>query len=138
MSFSLAIADGDLALLGSSVRVVSGTDKLAQDLSIWLRERYGSDRFHRNYGSILDSYIGSVIGRTTESEVRAEILRVLQNYQSLQYRRLREEPGRISPSEILLEVLEVQVTTSYDAVMASVRLRTADQYESIINVGTHL
>lgn len=138
MSFSLAIKDGDLAMLGSSLQVVSGTPKLEQDLSIWLRERYKSDRFHRNYGSVLDAFIGSIISRSTQSEVRSEVLRVLSNYQALQYRRVKETPQLLSPEEILLEVLEVTTNVSYDTVSVAIRIRTAKQYETIINVGTEL
>lgn len=138
MSFSLAIVDGDLARHGSSFGIVSGARKLEQDLSIWLRERYRSDRFHRSYGSILDNFIGTAISRSTEHEVRAEVSRVLQNYQALQYRRIQENRRRFSPSEILLEVLEIKVATTYDTVRVAIRILTGERREATLSIGAEL
>jgi hypothetical protein len=59
VSYSLAIVDGDLALQGDRLDLVFGVDKLKQDLNCWLKERYGGDRFHTNYGSILPDSISS-------------------------------------------------------------------------------
>ena len=41
MSYSLAIADGDLAKRGSQMALVFGVNKLKQDMNCWLLEQYG-------------------------------------------------------------------------------------------------
>ena len=105
---------GDLSVLGRSTRLVSGTGKLIQDLNCWLREAYGVDRFHRSYGSVLPSFIGQVITDDALFEVEVEVRRVLQNYQAVQIRRLRETPSVFSRAELLDEIIDVKVTPSYD------------------------
>ena len=137
MSFSLAIADGDISIKGSAVGIVSGIDKLNQDLSIWLRERYQSDRFHLTYGSVLDNFIGGVIDSGTVAEVRSEVMRVLQNYQSLQLRLLKSRPEALSGDEILLNVDDISVRVQYDAVQVNIRFTNAKRSGSqlSLNVG---
>lgn len=136
MSFSLAIADGDLQIKGSSIGIVSGLDKLYQDLSIWMRERYRSDRFHLTYGSILDSYIGGVIMDSTAAEVRSEVMRVLQNYQSLQAKVVRSDPSRLSADEILLNVDDISVRVQYDTVSVTILFTTAKGNTKRLSVST--
>jgi phage baseplate assembly protein W len=138
MSFSLAIEDGDLQLKGSAIGIVYGVDKLNQDISVWLRERFQSDRFHLKYGSILDSYIGSVITDSTSAEVRSEIMRVLQNYQEAQAQIIRKEPSRLSADEILLSVDDIQVRVEYDSVLVNIRFSTAKGTPSNVSVDVGL
>ena len=61
--------------------------------------------------------------RLTNAEVQAEVLRVLQNYQAVQLRRLREKPQSLSPSEMLVSIDDVSTRTNYDSVQVAVRLR---------------
>lgn len=138
MSFSLAIEDNDIQLKGSAMGIVYGLDKLNQDLGIWLRERYRSDRFHLTYGSILDSYIGGIIDSSTAAEIRSEIMRVLQNYQSKQREVLKITPDRLSLDEILLNVNDIAVRIQYDSVLVNIRFTTAKGSDSAIKVGVGL
>ncbi|AVO24995.1 baseplate protein [Rhodococcus phage Finch] len=135
MSFSLGIKDGDIELRGSSIAIVHGVDKLKQDVSIWLRERYRSDRFHSDYGSVLDNWIGQVIDRGTEAMVQAEVLRVLQNYQTRQYRMLQETPERLSMDEVLVSIQEIQTKIRYDAVIVNIRFVTGSKKIDQLSVG---
>lgn len=135
MSFSLAITpDGDLDVQGSAFRVVYGPEKLSQDLSIWLKERFQSDRFHPSYGSILDSFVGSVMTRSTQVQVQNEVMRVLQNYQRLQYRLAQQAPHLLAASEILYQVLDINTVTNYDTVGVNVRIQTGNQQTTTVNV----
>ena len=43
-------------------------------------------------GSILQDFIGDIVSGSTRAEIHAEVLRVLQNYQAVQLRRLKESP----------------------------------------------
>lgn len=134
MSYSLAIADGDLVQQGSRLGIVFGVDKLKQDINCWLMERYGGDRFHVNMGSILQEFIGGVASEATRAEVHAEVFRVLQNYQALQYRRFKENPEKLSPSELLVSVDEIIAAVRYDTVGVAVRLRNGSQQATTIRV----
>jgi phage baseplate assembly protein W len=138
VSFSIGIEDGDILLKGSQMAIVHGIDKLNQDLSIWLRERFQSDRFHLNYGSILDNYIGGVIDSSTASEVQSEVLRILQNYQALQLRALKERPGTMSADELLLNVDDVQTRIEYDSVIVNIRFTNGTGKNGNATVGVGL
>jgi hypothetical protein len=134
MSYSLAITDGDLALAGSQLGLVFGLDKLRQDVNCWLLEQRGGDRFHTNMGSILQDFIGRVIRESTRAEVHAEVLRVLQNFQSLQLRRFKENPERFSASELLVSVDDIVTAVSYDTVNVVLRLRNGSEEATTIRV----
>lgn len=134
MSTSLKVVNGDLSIKGGRLEIVSGLDKLKQDLTLWLVEKYGDDRFHTNWGSILDNFIGGVIQESTRVRVQTEILRVLQNYQQLQIQRFRDNPARFSPQELLHSVQSVQVTITYDKVDALIRFTTVAGISSTVSL----
>ena len=134
MSYSLAIADGDLVQQGSQLGLVYGVDKLKQDVSLWLTESYGGDRFHVNMGSILQDFIGGVVSEATRAEVHAEVFRVLQNYQSMQLKRFKENPEKMSFSELLVSVDDILTAVQYDTVNVAVRLRNGSQQATTIKV----
>lgn len=124
MSFTISIKDGDVELKGNTISIVTGTNKLKQELSVWLRERFQSDRFHTNYGSTLDFYIGSVVSEQAVFEIESEVGRVLRNYQSLQLRKFQSDPQNLDPSEILSEVDNIQAKANYDSVEVVVSFTT--------------
>lgn len=134
MSYSLKIADGDLVQRGSQLGIVFGLEKLKQDINCWIMERYGSDRFHVNTGSILQNFIGGVISESTRAEVHAEVFRVLQNYQSLQVRKFKENPERMSASELLVSVDDISTTVNYDTIRVIIRLRNGSNQATTIRV----
>jgi len=134
MSYSFAIADGDLVQVGSQLDLVFGVDKLKQDVDLWLRERFGGDRFHVTMGSILQDFVGQVVGGGTRAEVQAEVYRILQNYQAVQMRRLREQPQTLSTSELLVSVDDVLTQVNYDTVIVLVKLRNGSDTATTIKV----
>lgn len=136
MSYSLAVADGDLVQNGSQLSVVYGVDKLRQDVNCWMMETLGCDRFHSNYGAALQDYIGGVVSGSTKSQVQAEVLRVLQNYQTLQVRRFKENPEKMSGSELMVSVDDISVKISYDTVYVTIKLRNGTQQYTTIKVAT--
>lgn len=135
MSYSFAVADKDIRLKGSNIGLAYGQAKLLQDLTMWLTERYRSDRFHSNYGSILDNFIGEVMDPMTAHEVEAEVHRVLQNYQTVQYRRMQEDPTTLSPEEILVDVEDVRARVSFDSVVVTVSITTGTRARGSFRVG---
>lgn len=138
MSYSFAVAEKDILLKGSNVGLVYGKNKLLQDLTLWLTERYRSDRFHSNYGSILDNFIGDVIDPMTAHEVEAEVERVLQNYQMVQYRRMQDDPTRFSPEEVLVEVTDVKAKIDYDSVVVVISIVTGSRARGTFRVGVSM
>lgn len=136
MSISLKVVNGDLSITAGRFDLVEGTEKLTQDLTLWLTERYRDDRFHPTYGSILDGYIGGVINVSdTIVRVQSETLRVLSNYQQIQIARFKESPQKFQPSELLQNVNGVNVSLSYDKVIVLVRITTAARTTTTLTVG---
>ena len=138
ISYSLRIADGDLARRGSQLDLVFGMNKLTQDVDLWIRERYGIDRFHPAMGSILQDFIGGVVSPSTSAEVQGEVLRVLRNYQAIQLRRLKESPQLLSPSELLVSIDDVVTRVNYDSVLVAIRMRNGSDTSTTIKIGATL
>lgn len=134
MTYSLAVANGDLVQRGSSLAIVYGISKLQQDLSLWVTERHRIDRFHPMMGSALPDYIGSLITDSTRMQVKNELLRILGNYQDVQFQALRERPQNFSYSELLYSIDGVEVSLSFDTVYATVSFRNAEGVPSAIAV----
>ena len=132
MTYSLTVAGGDLVQVGSQMQIVSGQDKLRQDLQLWLAERYGIDRFHPKMGSMLQSYIGSVIGQNTNAMVQQEVLRVLQNYQRVQSMGFKAAPSMYSFAELLYSINGVAVSATYDTVSVSISITNGAAQTSTI------
>lgn len=134
MSFTISIKDGDIELKGNTFAIATGTRKLEQELEVWLKERYGSDRFHTNYGSTLDHYIGSVMSNSSVYEIESEVGRVLRNYQALQFRKFQSDPQSLDPSEILAEINSVTAKPNYDRVEVTIHFTTYRGTSSNISV----
>lgn len=134
MSYSLAIVDGDLAQRGSRLDVVYGLDKLKQDMYCWLTERYAGDRFHVNMGSILEEFIGGIASESTRVEVQSEIFRVLQNYQAMQLRRFKENPEKMSASELLISVEDILTRMDYDTIRVAIKVLNASNEATTIKI----
>lgn len=134
MSFSLQVANGDLALSGSQMGIVYGSDKLKQDLTLWLAERYGIDKSHPTMGSYFQNYIGSVINTTTQAMVYNEAIRVLNNYQAVQGQSFTQSPQLFSLSELLYAINGVNVSISYDTVTTAVSVANAQGRTTNITV----
>lgn len=134
MSYTLKLESGDLARDGSTLAVVHGLDKLKQELQLWVLERYGTDRFHPEMGSILQDMIGEPIGSLTLNRINNELARVMDNYQRVQFKALKENPQLYSLSELLWQIDDISASLSYDTVNAIVRVTSAASQSSTINV----
>lgn len=134
MSFSLQVSNGDLVQTGSQLSIVYGTDKLTQDMTLWLAERYGVDRFHPSYGSNLENYIGGMIGYGTQSMVYSEVMRVLTNYQKVQMAGFKSAPSNYALAELLWTINNVNVGVNYDQVSVAVNVSNAQQQTTTVSV----
>lgn len=151
MSWSFQIINGDLNPSGpGGYSIVTGSQKLLQDLRIWLLTPKGSDPLHLDYGSLLDggydngqpvaSQLGTVIDQTRLMALEAEVRRVLYAYQQQQMDRLYADQvalkgkNTFAPGELLYDVTNVQLSQIQDVVVIAVTIQTADG--TLLNVTT--
>jgi len=143
MTWSFQIKNGDLNFAGpGGFAIVTGTQKLIQDLRNWLLEPRGSDPFHSEYGSTLDggtlgdgSMVPPSIGGMFTGEdllnIEVEIRRILTLYQQQQASRIKTENIRYSGKntysrgEILHTVQDVDIRQSGDTAIVRISLITA-------------
>jgi phage baseplate assembly protein W len=127
---TFALIHGDLALDGSGgYAMLSGADRIRQDLSLALLEEYGSDRFHPKYGSIVKSYVGNVIDENLQQLVKAEINRVVVTYIGLQQAEVLRDStvdiaGRFTTSDVVRNITSIDVHTTYDTIYVAATLET--------------
>ena len=130
MTHSLALKDGDLHVSSSRVQLVSGLDKLKQDIFTWITEAYRVDRFNPEYGSTVSSYVGQQNTVDNAFAIRIEINRVLTNMQRYQRMIYSANRNAFSPSELLDRVLDVRTRPSLDALHVEILFTTAAHPES--------
>lgn len=141
MSKSLAVVNGDLQIGTSrSYSVVSGRQKLIQDLRLWVTEKVGHDPLLPTYGSRLDggvidgeeidSYIGQLATQENMNLIRIEVIRRIQEYQAQQYEKMSAEAllygGRntFEEDEIVDEILDVSAVQVDTIILVRVLLST--------------
>lgn len=123
------IQGGDLVIGPGGYATVAGPRKVLQDLSILVREPYGIDRFHPQWGGILEEFVGQEVSPVSKALVRGEIERLLQNYMVMQSRQiaadmsLRRKP-RFGPGEIIEEVESIKIQQAFDRLNIKVTIRT--------------
>lgn len=127
---TLALKNGDLVVESDGHKTVSGSTKVAQELYLSLGEPYGSDRFHRDLGSVLDDFFGQPINDMTEAMVEAEVIRVVRSYIETQRLQVLEDhlesrQSRFDASDVVAEISHVDVTVDYDKILVKLALRTA-------------
>lgn len=127
---TLALKNGDLVVESGGHKTVSGSTKVAQELYLSLGEPYGSDRFHRDLGSVLDDFFGQPINDMTEAMVKAEVIRVVRSYIETQRLQVLEDhlesrQSRFDASDVVAEISHVDVTVDYDKILVKLALRTA-------------
>lgn len=124
------LRNGDFVVGAGGFVEITGTQKVYQDLAVLVREPYGEDRFHTDWGGILDEFIGTAIDTQAVAEVRNEIQRLIQNYIVMQSNQISADNAmsrrpRYSPEEIVVGVDSIDVNTTYDKINVRVRIRTA-------------
>lgn len=127
---TLELRNGDLVLAAGGYSMLSGPQKVIQDLGIMVREPLGADRFHPRWGTILDDFIGRAINEESEMRVRAELQRLIQNYVVMQTRQIQADHDanrrpRFRPGEIVTGVAGIDIQQRYDRLNVKVRLDTA-------------
>lgn len=128
MTYSLMLSGGDLSTASSMLQTVSGTEKLEQDIHVWLTEAYQIDRFHPKYGSLMTSYIGQPMNVDSVFAIQVEVARVLSNLQSYQKQMYQQDPTLYSPDELLDYVDDISTVFDQDRLRIGITFRTATGY----------
>lgn len=131
---SLALAHGDLVVSSGRCAMVTGRDKLLQDLSLWLRERLGVGYTTPVFGSRLPDMVGSVATEETEADIQSEVTRILSLYQTYQYNMIKAAqengvPIQYSKNEILDEIRNIKTRMLSDRVIVDVTIATLSGIE---------
>lgn len=142
---SIQVEDGDIVRNSGQLAFADGATKLIQDLTLWLKEPgYGNPPQGPGYTtpsffSLLDSYIGQSNAGLVQTQVKAEILRILGLYQENQILRLKEAQTYATlaywnKAQVIERVASVDVTSMNDTITASVVLYTLANTELPLNI----
>lgn len=140
MSKSLAVVGGDLAIQSRAYQVVTGKDKLIQDLRSWILEPLGTDPATPSFGTRLEGvltdtedFAGVIGGALTQQIVdglQAELLDMLNTYQTLQVTKMQEEVVQydgqttLDPDEVIQSIDSVQAVVAADTILLQITLTT--------------
>lgn len=140
MSKSFKLFNGDLSITNRSFDIVSGQDKLLQDLSLWMRERIGTDPMTPTFGSMLDGgivngqevtpFIGQNLSPDIKGRIASSVFSQLQLYQQLQLEKIKAEAiqynGRntLERGEVISSIDSVDVSNIGSVVVIKVLLTT--------------
>jgi phage baseplate assembly protein W len=87
---TITVSNGDINLVGGKLEFSYGSNKLAQDITLWLQEPLGTGFTTPGFGSLLSGMVGTSQANNSASSVENEIMRVLQLYQGQQVLSLRQ------------------------------------------------
>lgn len=141
MSISFSIDGGDLKVgSGRSFETVTGAQKLAQDLGLWVLERIGTDPATPQYGSRLDggiidgisidSFIGQTLTNERVLEVKQELSTLLAQYQQDQVSKMQREMvlyngnHTLTTDETLSTVDSIEAVSVGDQIIVRVSITT--------------
>ncbi len=112
---TLTVQSGDLQL-DSSGRLTfqTGSNKLIQDLTLWLEEPIGTGYTTPNFGSLLPGMIGQNFTPYLSAQIQSEALRIFTLYQKNQIAALQNaqnlsQLGNWNKSEIINSINNISV-----------------------------
>lgn len=134
---TFALNDGDLVVTSHGHETVSGAAKVKIELTLALNEVFGTDRFHPQYGSYLQSFVGQTIGPELQFAVEAEVIRVLNAYITIQKDEILRDKlynvrSRFSTADVVQAITNVETATSLDRIYIRVSLIT--QAQEVIDI----
>jgi phage baseplate assembly protein W len=110
MSFDLKIKSGDISLESSGeISVVSGNQKIRQDVVKIILTKIGENRFHPQYGSNTGQLqIGTILDQAlVEEDLRQSAQSAIRYLMQLQREQSRKQ--LLSSSEIILDIKNLQI-----------------------------
>jgi len=110
---TITVSNGDINLVGGKLQFSFGSNKLAQDIALWLKEPLGTGFTTPGFGSLLPGMVGSSQANNSASTIENEILRVLKLYQGQQILTLQQAQNSAQLSiwnrnEIIQKIVSVQ------------------------------
>lgn len=148
MSWSLALRNGDLALGGTQLATVTGSQKLVQDLRCALLEPMGTDPVHPSFGSLIDggrradgTVVPSPLGGNNWSrialQIETEIRRIADEHRQRQLTRAQSDQmiyGRptLDAGELLIEIVNIAMTQIQTTLLIQVTLQVGDETQHTI------
>ena len=113
------------------IQFSTGKKKLIEDLQRWLEEPIGTGFTTPNFGSLLNTYIGSNGFSLSTNSIDNEILRVLQLYQGQQMLDLRyaQNAAKLSnwnKSEIIQNIVSIESIVDGTSIISHVYINTLD------------
>lgn len=127
---TIQVQNGDIQLdSGGKLVFLQGSQKLIQDLALWLQEDLGAGYTTPNFGSMLNSLIGGPNIQSTVAMVQNEVQRILGLYQAQQLLDLQSAQSKAvlsnwNKSEIINQINSVTAEQSYSSVIVNVSLTT--------------
>jgi len=140
---TLQVYNGDLQLdTGGRLQFQTGSNKLVQDLSIWLETPFGTPFTAPAFGSTLTGLIGQNISSGMISNIQSEVSRVLGLYQAQQLASLRSaqnlsQLSNWNRSEIISSINTISVSQNpvqYSTINVTVNLTTLANTTVSINL----
>ena len=110
---TITVSNGTINLVNGKLQFSFGSNKLAQDIELWLKEPLGTGFTTPGFGSLLPGMIGTSQAVNSASSVENEILRVLQLYQGQQVLSLQKSQNSAqlanwNKNEIIQKIVSVK------------------------------
>lgn len=126
---TLALANGDLIVAPGGYATVTTAAKIRQDMALALGEPLRNDRFHTEWGSVLPTYIGQPMNDETESLVKAEVARIIEQQMAIQQRDIAGDSrsgavSRYATADVIAGVQSLTALVRYDHIQITVGLVT--------------
>ena len=128
---TITVSNGDIQMNSGKIQFSTGKKKLIEDLQRWLEEPIGTGFTTPNFGSLLNTYIGSNGFSLSTNSIDNEILRVLQLYQGQQMLDLRyaQNAAKLSnwnKSEIIQNIVSIESIVDGTSIISHVYINTLD------------
>ena len=124
---------------GKRLEFAGGSEKLLQELRLWIGEPLGIGPTTPRFGSILSDLIGSSEVPSHLIEAEGEVRRILGLFRASQSATIQEDydlgtMSRWLPSEVLKEVVSVKASEFRSGIHIAITIRTADNVEKTLGV----
>lgn len=138
---TITVSNGDIQMNSGKIQFSTGSQKLIEDLQRWLEEPLGTGFITPNFGSLLNTFIGSNSFGINTNSVDNEILRVLQLYQGqqvldLKYAQNAAKLSNWNKSEIIQNIVSIDSTIQGTSIVCSITLTTLEN--SIISLNVYM
>ena len=130
---TLKITNGDIAVRGDGETMkLTGAERIRQELALWILEPINTDLMYPGFGSIIGRYVGSPATEEALAEIRAEVVRIVDNYIAYQNQQMEEYRGRDAQTmlnawkdeDVIASVDLIDVSAVADTCKVSVQLTT--------------